>query len=98
MVPKAKKGPTFPFIIIGDLPIPLYIPLDFGDPKIPVALDALLPVRPIVPVPKRTVNKNHQLIFDKTNIRFTRKLSGIAAVADPCVPQSQLEPFFRTGS
>jgi hypothetical protein len=86
MIPKAEYCPSCSLIKIVDLPVPLHISFNLGNPKVPVAFDTFLPVLPIVPMPKGSVHKDQQLILDQAYVGFAGKLSGVAAIADPCMP------------
>jgi hypothetical protein len=60
-------------------------------------MDGLLPVFPIVSMPKGSVDKNHQPVFDQGDVRFAGKVSFVAAVPDACMPKCFFEELFRFG-
>jgi len=92
-----EYGPAFGLVVGIDFPVPLPIPLDFGNPEVLVGFDGGLSVFPIMPMPECPIHKNHQFVFDQADIGFAGEFLFVAFVPDACMPQGFFEEFFRLG-
>lgn len=94
MIPKTKdRPPLFPVRPV-DLPVSLDVALYFWQPKIPVGLDGMLFFMPIISMPKSTIDKNNELVFDKDDIRFPQKPPGTPSVPKSGMPDRLFEYYF----
>lgn len=64
-----------------------YIPFDFGNPVIPVCLDVLFPVFPVIAMPEITITENCYSVLLYGNIRMSIYLA-VFPKAKATVPES----------
>ena len=80
-----------------DFPVPLHVSFNLGDPEGSVGLDFFSAGPPIMAVPKGAIDENQQFVFNKGDIRFSRKLPLIATITEACIPNGFFEKYLGLG-
>src|SRR5690554_4874197 len=83
--------------MLVDFSVSLHVSFYLGDPEGPVGLNVFYAVLPVMTVPEGAINKNQQFVFDKSDVRFARELTFIAAVTEASIPDGFFEEFLGFG-